>query len=701
MADFRKVFFVLVALTLLAGLASAQSQSPFQCTAVGANPPGLRGEGLTELVGDILISCTGGAPLAPGTQIPTANITVYMNATVTSRLLGTASVSGASEALLLIDDPGNPILGTYGSTVPQTICPNPLQGAGTNGCIEFVGNVGATMPTGFGGLSAADNLGVPVAGVATSGTPGANVFQGVVSGGSVTFYGVPIMPPVTSGNGGRTFRITNVRINANTLNAGGFVPTSAVAAIQVTGTAALNLLQSSVTVGYVSQSLNTFQYVAYSSSTTGFASSITLNQCQSYQTSSGKAQALETIRFQEAAGQGSAFKPRGNALQSTPGQNYYTESGLTPAATGLPAGATQSNGVTYSAGYADWGTRLKAVFSNVPSGVSLYVSVTNLNSSDNAPMYAAGTAPTTFSSFAELITGEISPDSAGNPATPGGAPNPGALPLVTQTGSTSASVGANVAAASVGYASIPVVNGSASAVWEVVNSLPNTPENFDFELFIVDTANVASSIPPAPSTMTVNLSYAPIPTQGAFTLSSGQSASSTLGIPRFADTSTAKTALTFQICQTALLFPFVMEVAGFDTGLAIANTSADPFGTSPQTGSCQVWWYGTTPPAVNPGYVGSAGYQTTIPTSSQLMAAGTVQGWATSATAPGFYGYVIAICNFQYAHGFAFVSDLGSQKLAMGYLADVLNTPIMLVPRGNAATSTSLPLPAGTEANGQ
>jgi len=700
MVDFRKVFLVLVALTLLAGLASAQgSQTPFQCTAVGANPPALRGEGLTELVGDIIIQCSGGAPIAG--QIPTANITVYMNSIVTSRLLGTASVSGASEALLLIDDPGNSTLGTYGSSVPQVICPNPLQGAGIGGCTEFVGSAG-TMPTQFNLMSSTMNAGVPQATSATSGLPGANVFQGVVSGGSVTFYGVPILPPVTT-NIGRTFRITNIRVNANTLNGGGLVPTNAVAAIQVTGTAALNLLQSAVTVGYVSQSMTASVYEAYSHSTTAFgalASTITLNQCQSYPATGSTPQAIETLRYQETGGQGSAFKPRGNTGQNVPGQNYFTESGLTvsPALTG----STQANGIAYTAGYADWGTRLKAVFNNVPSGVSLFVSVTNLNSSDNAPMYTAGVAATVSSSFAELITGEISPDSAGNPASPGGLPNPSALPLVSQTGTTTSSVigSTDPAGTAVGFASIPVVNGSASAVWEVVNSLPNTPENFDFEVFITVTANVASNIPPAPSTMTVNMSYAPIPTQGAFTLASGQAASATLGIPRFVDTSTGATALKFQICQTALLFPYVIEVAGFDTGLAIANTSQDPFGTSPQTGSCSIYWYGQSGvPATNPGYLGSSGYQTVVPTSP--IAAGTIQAWATSAVAPGFSGYVIAVCNFQYAHGFAFVSDLGSQKLAMGYLADVLNTPITTVPRGNAATSTSLPLPAGVEANGQ
>jgi hypothetical protein len=33
---------------------------------------------------------------------------------------------------------------------------------------------------------------------------------------------------------------------------------------------------------------------------------------------------------------------------------------------------------------------------------------------------------------------------------------------------------------------------------------------------------------------------------------------------------------------------------------------------------------------------------------------------------------MIAVCNFQLAHGYAFVSDLGAQKLAHGYLALIL-----------------------------
>jgi hypothetical protein len=34
---------------------------------------------------------------------------------------------------------------------------------------------------------------------------------------------------------------------------------------------------------------------------------------------------------------------------------------------------------------------------------------------------------------------------------------------------------------------------------------------------------------------------------------------------------------------------------------------------------------------------------------------------------------MMALCNFQGAHGFAFISDLGARNLAMGYLALVVN----------------------------
>ena len=59
----------------------------------------MRAEGLAEPVGDIVVSCTGGTP-GPSSPI---QITVELNANLTSRILNTAS--SASEALLLFDEP--------------------------------------------------------------------------------------------------------------------------------------------------------------------------------------------------------------------------------------------------------------------------------------------------------------------------------------------------------------------------------------------------------------------------------------------------------------------------------------------------------------------------------------------------------------------------------------------------------------------
>jgi RHS repeat-associated protein len=50
---------------------------------------------------------------------------------------------------------------------------------------------------------------------------------------------------------------------------------------------------------------------------------------------------------------------------------------------------------------------------------------------------------------------------------------------------------------------------------------------------------------------------------------------------------------------TSPLFPFLTNQLGFDTGISIANTSTDPFGTTTQSGTCSLNFYGagaTNPP---------------------------------------------------------------------------------------------------------
>src|ERR1039457_1115856 len=120
MVDFRRWIIVAAVLALFAGLSSAQVQNgggsgSLACSASFPVPPQLRSEGLTELIGDIVLPCTGGQPLAEGSTIPPANITVSLGTNVTSRILGTGSLASGgptqaiSEALLLIDEPGSVI----------------------------------------------------------------------------------------------------------------------------------------------------------------------------------------------------------------------------------------------------------------------------------------------------------------------------------------------------------------------------------------------------------------------------------------------------------------------------------------------------------------------------------------------------------------------------------------------------------------
>jgi len=104
---------------------------------------------------------------------------------------------------------------------------------------------------------------------------------------------------------------------------------------------------------------------------------------------------------------------------------------------------------------------------------------------------------------------------------------------------------------------------------------------------------------------------------------------------------------------TNLLFSFVTNTNGFDTGIAISNTGADPFGTVGQSGTCKVTFFGSGAPS---------------PFTTAPLKPGGQIGFAASVQAPGFQGYAIAECSFPFAHGFAFVSDLGARNLAMGYL---------------------------------
>jgi len=631
---------------MFAGLASAQvsgggtNGGPLVCTASVAVPPALRSEGMTELIGDIVLTCTGGAALPVGSAIPTANITVSLGTQVTSRLLGAFGTTNSSEALLLIDEPGAsglpaPVAG-FGPAAPQILCANSAVGAGPGGCTEFAQNAVAANG---GTIQVASNS-------ATSTTNGANIFFGNVVSNQVTFQGVPILPPVSAGVQ-RIFRITNVRANVAGLGGGGLPGTTQLlASVSISGSTSLPVNNPVQIAGFIQQGLTVA--VRNSNNTDVLRTpGAAFNQCGPGNTS-GNPLGAAVLQYSENFG--TAFKTR---VAPNPGAGYNGQAGSPPAAQNipgtiynsesgfvLPVGSIASFGGVVTnvnaVGLADYGTRLKAVFNNIPAGVRIFVSVTNLaaNTSSNSTLANA-------SSFAVLVNGETTPDANG--AAPQLAPTSGVNGTVT--GGTTA------------LYELPISGGSATAVWEVINTIAATNETLSFGVWTQFTANPGNNSPP-PGTATVNMSFAPTPPV-AFSASAGSQASLTLTIPRFADTSTARNVLVIGICQTLLLFPFVTNVSGFDTGIAIANTSTDPVGTGAQNGACVLNWYDGTGkvPTVNTGNI----------------ATGTVYTTLASASAPGFTGYMMALCNFQYAHGFAFISDIGARNLAMGYLALVVN----------------------------
>jgi hypothetical protein len=120
------------------------------CIAQAAGTPSIRAEGVTELVGDVLIQCFGGTPTPANQNLPQVNIQVFTqpNINITSRILDNDSPDTMTEGLLFIDEP---------SLADQTICgssaypnTNPTTAAAGQPVISGVCGAHAGSPLGNG-----------------------------------------------------------------------------------------------------------------------------------------------------------------------------------------------------------------------------------------------------------------------------------------------------------------------------------------------------------------------------------------------------------------------------------------------------------------------------------------------------------------------------------------------------------------------
>ena len=109
---------------------------------------------------------------------------------------------------------------------------------------------------------------------------------------------------------------------------------------------------------------------------------------------------------------------------------------------------------------------------------------------------------------------------------------------------------------------------------------------------------------------------------------------------------------TINDCTTTLLFPYVLNQSGFDTGITISNTSSE-------AGFCVINYHGAGGPD---------------PHESRLIAGGgqLIFTLSSAVDTTGFQGYLVAVCDFRKAYGFALILDgfgTGDPTLAQGYLA--------------------------------
>jgi len=640
MADFRKWLLALAAVAVLLSLgstsANAQPAGAFTCVSNAGAPNIVRGEGVAELVGDILLNCTGGQPTTGGRFIPLSNVQVSLNTNITSRIISNATQ--ASEALILIDEPFPQFPPGDGSNA----VPSPA-----NGGPNWNGTQPATQAACFANNNTncrVVSIGVGIGNVGSYngfpdsfGAPGPhyNVFQGFQSNAStVAWQGVPIDAPGTAGT--RVIRITNIRANACLLGVSStFIPTQIIAQIGVNGGATITINNPSQVVALAERGM------LISNGTSTFTQCVNVND---FLINGGPGEPVpvgSTLQSVSATeGFGYSFKPRnytqitaglmgapiGDAdpgLQNIPGFTYRTESGFIPGAIGDTNGHyNPGSGGTGSVGLATQGTQIAFAFAGVQAGVSLYV-------------------PGEI-----LLTGNYGVDSGGH-QTPSGV-----AVLIGGDGTT-------------GPNAITVSGTTGVATYEIIYSDPSVTETLTVPVFVAFISNTAQNLPGS-GTSTIAVNFAP--------LSSTPVASSSAPIPRFCQPNTASNLFSINSCTCNLLFPFVTNQAGFDTGIAIANTTADTLnGVVPQQGLVTLTYYGNT--------TGGGAAPPTAVTTSQVPAGGELiftlsggGGFGIPAT-PGFQGYIIAQANFQYCHAFAFISDAGAQKLAEGYLAIQLDVP--------------------------
>jgi hypothetical protein len=545
MADFRKWFLVLAVLAIVAVPVSAQT--PFTCSATPGSTPTIRDAGLTELVGDVVLTCSGGTA---GSNI-TTNFQIFMSPTqVTNKVKKGVTATECPTGINCVTDALAKVTDLNGLPVAQVNQPADASVAGL-----VVGLLQSNLAAGD--------------------TP--------TSRNSILFPAISLPQGTTS-----FIRITNVRVFAPPVS-NIAIPTQVFEFISTNPAGVVPIANSTLVVAFVQPGM---QFTARNAADTA-AASLSFSQCITQ--ASGNTDFI--AKFTE--GFPLAFK-------------------TVEQETGTVAAVQAIGGTVMPDPTASNPTELLVRFSNIPAGVRIFVTSTQV---------ATGTS-------AGITAELVSPEGTGS-------------------------------------VEVPITSGSGSATWAILTNDPaasSAQKSIAFGVDIAFESNTSAGLPGLTGSTpgSVSGTFAPVSTVN--------SASTSADIPRFRDNPTGASVFSIIPCVTNLLFPFISNQAGFDTGIALVNTSADnagnklPFNTSTQHGTCTVFYFnGTTTapaPQVTPDIVAGGMFAFTLQ-------GGGVPG--STGSAAGFQGYAIARCNFLFAHGFAFISDRNTPSLgSQGYLALVI-----------------------------
>ncbi len=543
--------------------------------------------------------------------------------------------------------------------------------------------------------TAIDNLGpLTMAGVAVQQTTPPQTIIGVYQGRVGNNFGNPnntlrfphvILPMGTL----FTVRFFNVRVSALPLS-------NAFGGTQILGLVAANTENpSGYAIGFTNQPTQgivvalvqpTYSFAVTDCGGTATTASISFQQCQDYTLNHMAKDADPGVLAV------SVYGVKFTELQQTAFKNIVEEDGATiPASGSIPAAGqvcdTGHGGTGYKAVFADvpgvptcasplaWvsnGTRLLATFNiqaSLVGKVHIYVSQFQ-------------TASTNAAVAAELV--------AINNVNGWGNDQP-----LTTAGKMSCTL-KNVVGGASNNAWVMLPDGAAeTAAWEITTDNLGDKDDVTFAWTMTYAEN---TLPPMASTanaVTLTGNIGPVSTQAAPL----PVAITVQPVVRFALPG-APGAATVSIidCVTNLLFPYVTDISGYQTGIAIANTSLDsawngpnkpttdpdpnwgassnpmPYNDVPQAGPCSLYLFGSSKPQ-NMAGAGTA-VQTIASGASPSIAGGqvfadTINNIFNIGTGGNVItGYIIARCSFQYGHGYAYVINQTGQP--QSYLALII-----------------------------